>query len=510
MESEGLPKMELLPQLTLVADNEGASKRAGISLAGKILSKKKFKGNEILMVARRIWFTKEPPKVEEIGQNLFLFTFKSETDRNRVWQRRPWTIKKAHLVLREWKTDIALDDIMFDTTTFWIQIKALPLQFMTKTNAEMIGNLFNKMLQFESYTRTNILGTKYLRMQVEVEINKPIPVGFFHNMGKKGRWISFQYERLPDICYRCGILGHVERNCPASETSNIRILGDLYGPWLKTEAEAALLVRDGERLRRVENKKSEHFDNFSDDINTDISNVVEEEKIISEEEETAGEVFEKEDTVPNPGYLQKSTFLSNQATLSNQGSTGSRDGLPTDRGGVEGLKNFTEEELTHPLQAEISEKETIVEFADKLRKVRKETDINLSVKDRSRRGPQVGQKRALEAVEKSPVLNASQIQKAHILSQSGEEESGPRQLRSESPLGKKIKTSLVDAGPLIKCDNFPNSSISPHLKLKTVARMKGNSPSAENVGSVLGISQDVAGNICMAEEAGLSTPPNQP
>lgn len=305
MESEGLPKMELLPQLTLVADNEGASKRAGISLAGKILSKKKFKGNEILMVARRIWFTKEPPKVEEIGQNLFLFTFKSEADRNRVWQRRPWTINKAHLVLREWKTDIALDDIRFDTTTFWIQIKALPLQFMTKTNAEMIGNLFNKMLQFESYTRTNILGTKYLRMQVEVEINKPIPVGFFHNMGKKGRWISFQYERLPDICYRCGILGHVERNCPASETSNIRILGDLYGPWLKAEAEAALLVRDGERLRRVENKKSEHFDNFSDDINTDISNVVEEEKIISEEEETAGEVFEKEDTVPNPGYLQK-------------------------------------------------------------------------------------------------------------------------------------------------------------------------------------------------------------
>lgn len=132
------------------------------------------------------------------------------------WQRRPWTVNKSHLLLREWKTDIALKEMCFETTTFWVQIKALPLQFMTKKNAEMIGNLFSKLLRYESFTRTNIIGTKYLRMQVEIEVSKPLSVGFFHNMGKGERWISFQYERLSDLCYRCNILGHVERNCSAS------------------------------------------------------------------------------------------------------------------------------------------------------------------------------------------------------------------------------------------------------------------------------------------------------
>lgn len=248
--------MENLPQLTLVADNEGATKKVGISLVGKILSEKLFKGNEIFMVVRRIWFTKEIPKVEDIGPNTFLLIFKSETDRDRVWNRRPWTINKSHLLLREWKPDISLEEICFNFTTFWVQIKALPLQFMTKDNAEMIGKLFSKLVKYEAFTRTNIIGTKYLRLQVEINVNKPISVGFYHNLGKRGRWISFQYERLPDLCYKCGILGHVQKNCSATETKNQRILGDLYGPWLKAEVEAALIIREGDRLRQVENQKN--------------------------------------------------------------------------------------------------------------------------------------------------------------------------------------------------------------------------------------------------------------
>lgn len=150
---------------------------------------------------------------------------------------------------------------------------------MTKKNAKMIGNLFSKLLRYESFTRTNIIGTKYLRLQVEVEVSIPLPVGFFHNMRKWGRWISFQYERLPDLCYQCGILGHVEKNYSTTATTNQRILGDLYGPWLKAEVEAALLIREGERLRRVENQKTKHFDNFSSDINTNFVNEKEEDRI---------------------------------------------------------------------------------------------------------------------------------------------------------------------------------------------------------------------------------------
>lgn len=108
-------------------------------------------------------------------------------------------------------------------------IKSLPLEFMTRSNAEMIGNLFDKLLRFESNTRTNIIGTKYLRIQVDTDVRKPLPVDFFHDLGNGGRWISFKYERLPKLCYRCGILGHLNRNCSTKEPATHKILGDLYG-----------------------------------------------------------------------------------------------------------------------------------------------------------------------------------------------------------------------------------------------------------------------------------------
>lgn len=54
-------KMDQLPQLTLLANSEGASKKAGSYLVEKILSEKTFTYNKVFIVVRRIWFTKKVP-----------------------------------------------------------------------------------------------------------------------------------------------------------------------------------------------------------------------------------------------------------------------------------------------------------------------------------------------------------------------------------------------------------------------------------------------------------------
>ncbi|KAI8018292.1 hypothetical protein LOK49_LG04G01537 [Camellia lanceoleosa] len=52
-------------------------------------------------------------------------------------------------------------------------------------------------------------------------------------------WVSFRYERLPNFCFACGILGHGTRDCAT------RLLGSTvdnttrfqYGPWLRADTE---------------------------------------------------------------------------------------------------------------------------------------------------------------------------------------------------------------------------------------------------------------------------------
>ncbi|KAH7510502.1 hypothetical protein FEM48_ZijujUnG0122700 [Ziziphus jujuba var. spinosa] len=84
----------------------------------------------------------------------------------------------------------------------------------------------------------HLLGTKYMRIQVELDIRKPIPTGFLQRMGKEGSWIQLCYERLIEFCYNCGLIGHGKSSCSQPLSHNQITNGDLYGPWLRVEADA--------------------------------------------------------------------------------------------------------------------------------------------------------------------------------------------------------------------------------------------------------------------------------
>lgn len=69
--------------LELVADEVEARKLSNLSLVGKICCIKIININELYMILRRVWFTKEPIRIEQLRNNVFLFSFKNKQDRNR-------------------------------------------------------------------------------------------------------------------------------------------------------------------------------------------------------------------------------------------------------------------------------------------------------------------------------------------------------------------------------------------------------------------------------------------
>ena len=58
----------------------------------------------------------------------------------------------------------------------------------------------------------------------------------FRSEGGEQRWISFKYERLPNFCYRCGMLSHGLRDCPEGKVEALPEISALqYGAWLRGE-----------------------------------------------------------------------------------------------------------------------------------------------------------------------------------------------------------------------------------------------------------------------------------
>lgn len=205
---------------------------------------------------------------------------------------------------------------------------------------------------------------------------------------------------MSDLCYRCGILGHVKRNCTAEEISSQRILGDLYGPWLEAEVEATLLVRDEESLRRVENMRNEYFDNFSSNINTNDINGGEENQIISDEEEEAGEI-EDEDHGPIPKNMSGKDGMSCQQAENSKEKLEKVDKLPVEEKTFTGIRNNREQEPNQP--EKIGDVRT-TQFPAKnedSRNSRQRVKKTVS-RGQPQKRPVVGQKRNLEEKDKSP------------------------------------------------------------------------------------------------------------
>lgn len=212
-------------------------------LLGTILTTRVYRRFTLSEIITKAWGPRI--KIENLGQNFFKFVFSAKAERDRVFRGRPWNINGAHLILKEWPETMAINKVPFDTTTFTIQIHGLPPMFLHAGSAKLIGNRVGKVYE-DSINRKAVVGHRFLRFKLDIEVRKPIPAGYFlSSHSDNENWIQFKYERLGDFCYKCGFLDHVTGRCdfekPAFITSADGASARLYGPWLRAEHKGDLL-----------------------------------------------------------------------------------------------------------------------------------------------------------------------------------------------------------------------------------------------------------------------------
>ena len=104
----------------------------------------------------------------------------------------------------------------------------------TKETSWAIGSSLGDVMEVD-VPDSGVHWGKCLRVRVRIDATKKIICGKRITIkGGEFRWVQFKYERLSNFCYRCGLLSHALKDCPASSINGRTVEEGLqYGAWLR-------------------------------------------------------------------------------------------------------------------------------------------------------------------------------------------------------------------------------------------------------------------------------------
>ncbi|KAJ4831143.1 hypothetical protein Tsubulata_000679 [Turnera subulata] len=115
----------------------------------------------------------------------------------------------------------------------------LPPNLLVHEKIAKIGALFHSFHYYEPSLEAMLGWHGFIRARVDTETNMPLILGVIClDTNGKEFWIRFQYERLGEICCRCGRITHPTSRSikPSRPDEGInKQTNDSYGPWMRAK-----------------------------------------------------------------------------------------------------------------------------------------------------------------------------------------------------------------------------------------------------------------------------------
>lgn len=200
------------------------------SIIGRLAMKKHVNLLEVDKGMKSIWSVDKELETTVVGDNLYLFSFKSERALERILTNQPWNFRGSLMLLDRTTGDVCPGDLVLQKALFWVQIYGLKLGAMKKEVGEAIGSLVGEVVDFAGDDRGRAIG-KCVRVWVLIEVSKPLLRWTSVSFGGVTNSVLLRYEKLGDFCYLCGQLDHLEKKCSLFHSEALRY----YGLWLRAD-----------------------------------------------------------------------------------------------------------------------------------------------------------------------------------------------------------------------------------------------------------------------------------
>jgi hypothetical protein len=175
--------------------------------------------------------------IQSLGDNLFVMDFEYAWEKARVLEGRPWVFDGTLFAVENFDDTIPPTRMEFDKAAFWVRMFNLPLACMGRDFGIQLGGTVGEVEEVDTNDEGVAWG-EFLRVRIKISLSKPIARGRVINVKGSPIKIPFQYERLPRICFQCGVIRHGGPGCFAFGKGRVHglIEESQYGPWLRVSS----------------------------------------------------------------------------------------------------------------------------------------------------------------------------------------------------------------------------------------------------------------------------------
>jgi hypothetical protein len=263
------PTQQNIPRSFLYTEtdiHEGLS-ACNRSIIGKTITDKPIHVNSIQNGLENIWGSPPGLKIQEVGGKVLQFFMHDPTDQDRILQGNPWIFHNSWLVVKPWDRETDIQTIDFDHVPIWIQLWGLPPHCKTKQMGESIGALMGNVeaSEFYEYPGKKVI----IKIKVAIDVHNPITSGIHVGNPTDGtNWIDYRYEKLPQMCFKCGMIGHMDKLC-RNQPLELDTLAPL-GPWIRSTQYGKRKMEEKDRKYYSNPSQSKNFGHYSPPVPADL------------------------------------------------------------------------------------------------------------------------------------------------------------------------------------------------------------------------------------------------
>jgi hypothetical protein len=132
---------------------------------------------------------------------------------------------------------------------------------------ESIGALMGNVeaSEFYEYPGKKVI----IKIKVAINIHNPITSGIHVGNPTDGtNWIDYRYEKLPQVCFKCGMIGHMDKLC-RNQPLNLETLAPI-GPWIRSTQYGKRKMEEKDRKYYSNPSQSKNFGHYSPPVPADL------------------------------------------------------------------------------------------------------------------------------------------------------------------------------------------------------------------------------------------------